>query len=109
LQIYRHPDLAQMAERQYSRAIVLPARRGAILDRNGAALATSTPAESLFVQPRFVGDPVRVASRLAPLLALPEPELHAILTSSRPFVWLRRKLPPAQADAIAALRESGLG
>ena len=55
LQIVRHADLAQMAERQYSRTVVLPARRGPILDRHGAALATSTPAESLFVQPRFVG------------------------------------------------------
>ena len=109
LQIYRHAELSQMAERQYSRAIVLPARRGPILDRHGAALATSTPAESLFAQPRFVGDPVRVASRLAPLLALPERELHSALTGSRPFVWLRRKLPPSQAGAIAALREPGLG
>jgi cell division protein FtsI (penicillin-binding protein 3) len=109
LQLYRHTALAQMAERQYSRAIVLPARRGPIVDRHGAALATSTPAESLFAQPRFLGDPVRVASRLAPLLALPERDVHALLTSSRPFVWLRRKLPPAHADAIAALREPGLG
>jgi cell division protein FtsI (penicillin-binding protein 3) len=109
LQIYRHGELSQMAERQYSRTVVLPARRGAIVDRHGAALATSTPAESLFAQPRFVGDPVRVAGRLAPLLNLPERELHAVLTGSRPFVWLRRKLPPAQAEAVAALREPGLG
>jgi len=109
LQLYRHAALSQMAERQYSRAVVLPARRGPIVDRHGAALATSTPAESLFVQPRFVGDPVRVASRLAPLLSVPESDLHAVLTGSRPFVWLRRKLPPAQAEAIAALREPGLG
>ncbi len=109
LQIYRHAELSQLAERQYSRTVVLPARRGPIVDRHGAALATSTPAESLFAQPRFVGDPVRVAARLAPLLSVPERELHVALTSSRPFVWLRRKLPPAQAEAIAALREPGLG
>jgi len=109
LQLYRHAELSQMAERQYSRTVVLPARRGPILDRHGAALATSTPAESLFAQPRFVGDPVRVSARLAPLLNLSERDLHATLTSSRPFVWLRRKLPPAQAAAVAALREPGLG
>src|SRR5262245_713409 len=109
LQIYRREALAGLAERQYSRAVVLPARRGAIVDRHGNALATSTPAESLFAQPRFVGDPVRVAERLAPLLSVPARELHAALTGPRPFVWLRRKLPPAQAEAIAALREPGLG
>ena len=79
------------------------------MDRRGASLATSTPAESLFAQPRAIGDPVRVASRLAPILQLPERDLHAMLTSGRPFVWLRRKLPPAVAEQVRGLRESGLG
>ncbi len=109
LQIFRHAELVQMAERQYSRTVVLPARRGPIVDRHGAPLATSTPAESLFAQPRGVGDPVRVAGRLAPILQLPERDLHALLTSARPFVWLRRKLPPAVAEQVRALREPGLG
>jgi cell division protein FtsI (penicillin-binding protein 3) len=109
LQLYRHADLAQMAERQYSRAVVLPARRGPILDRHGTPLATSSPAESLFVHPRAVGDPVRVATRLAPVVQLREGDLHAALTSGRPFVWVRRRLPPAQADQVRALREPGLG
>jgi cell division protein FtsI (penicillin-binding protein 3) len=109
LQIVRHAELVQMAERQYSRTVVLPARRGPIVDRHGAALATSTPAESLFAHPRGVGDPVRVAARLAPILQLPERDLHAMFTSARPFVWIRRKLPPAVAEQVRALRESGLG
>ena len=109
LQVVRHGDLAGMAERQYSRTVVLQAQRGPIVDRQGAALATSSPAESLFAQPRAVGDPVRVAASLAPLLAMPERELHAALTSGKPFVWLRRRLPPATAAEIRALREPGLG
>src|SRR5213078_1449339 len=36
-------------------------------------------------------------------------EVHAALTSSRSFVWLRRKLPPAVAGQVRALREPGLG
>jgi cell division protein FtsI (penicillin-binding protein 3) len=109
LQIYRHAELAQMAERQYLRTVVLPARRGPIVDRHGAALATSTPAESLFAQPRFAGDPVRAAERLAPLLGVSARELHATLTGTRSFVWLRRKLPPAQVAEVLALREPGFG
>jgi cell division protein FtsI (penicillin-binding protein 3) len=109
LQIVRHADLAALAERQYSRTVVLQAQRGPIVDRQGAALATSSPAESLFAQPRAVGDPVRVAARLAPLLDAPESELHALLTSGKPFVWLRRRLPPATAAAVKGLREPGLG
>ena len=109
LMIVKHGELTALAERQYSRTVVLPALRGPILDRRGAPLATSTATESLFVQPRSVGDPVRVAARLAPILGQPEREVHAALTSARPFVWLRRKLPPTMADQVRALREPGLG
>ncbi len=109
LQIVKHGELAQLAARQYSRTVVLHARRGPIVDRQGAPLATSTPTESLFVQPRSVGDPVRVAARLAPIIDVPQSEIHAALTSSRPFVWLRRKLPPAVATEVRALGEPGLG
>src|SRR5439155_386222 len=74
LMIIKHGDLAQIAERQYSRTVVLRAQRGPIVDRQGAPLATSTATESLFVQPRSVGDPVRVAARVAPLVGVPEAE-----------------------------------
>ncbi len=109
LQVVKRAELAQLAERQYSRTVALYAQRGPILDRQGMPLATSTPTESLFVQPRSVGDPVRVTARLAPIVGLPPTEVHAALTSSRSFVWLRRKLPPAIAAAVRALREPGLG
>lgn len=109
LQVIRHHELAALAERQYTHTVVLHAPRGPIVDRHGVALAASTPAESLFVQPRHVGDPVRVAARLAPILGAPEPEIRAALVSPRPFVWLRRRLPPSVAERVRALREPGLG
>jgi cell division protein FtsI (penicillin-binding protein 3) len=109
LMVVKHGELTQIAERQYSRTVTLYAERGPIVDRQGSALATSTATESLFVQPRSVGDPVRVASRLAPILGQPQSELHAALTGPRPFVWLRRRLPPTMAEQVRALREPGLG
>ncbi|MBI3637991.1 MAG: penicillin-binding protein 2, partial [Candidatus Rokubacteria bacterium] len=109
LQIVRHADFETMAERQYSRTVVLPGPRGPIVDRYGAPLATTSPAQSLFAQPRSVGDPVRVAARLAPLLRMSEAEIHAALVGPKPFVWLKRRLPPAVAAEVTALREPGLG
>ena len=109
LMVVKHGELNQLAERQYSRTVILYAQRGPIVDRQGGALATSTATESLFVQPRSVGDPVRVATRLAPLLGQPQSEVHAALTSTRSFVWLRRRLPPTLAEQVRALREPGLG
>ncbi|MBI1847463.1 MAG: transpeptidase family protein [Candidatus Rokubacteria bacterium] len=109
LQIVRHGELSQLAERQYSRTVVLTARRGPIVDRRGVPLATSTPAETLFAQPRGIGDPVRVAARLSGVLGMPEGELHAALVGSRPYVVIKRRLPPAVAAEVRALREPGLG
>ena len=99
-----------MAERQYSRTVVLQAQRGPIVDRSGRR-RWPPPARPSRCSPSRarVGDPVRVAARLAPLLGMPEIELHSLLTSSRPFVWLRRRLPPSTAAAVKALREPGLG
>src|SRR6266566_4226760 len=108
LQIVRYRELSGLAERQYSRSVALQAQRGPIVDRNGAPLAASSPTESLFAQPRAVGDPVRVAVRLAPIVKVPEEELHAALVSERPFVWLKRRLPPAVAASVRELREPGL-
>ena len=45
LMIVKRGELTQIAERQYSRTVVLPALRGPILDRRGAPLATSTATE----------------------------------------------------------------
>jgi cell division protein FtsI (penicillin-binding protein 3) len=109
LMVVKRGELAALAERQYSRTVTLAGPRGPIVDRHGEPLATSTPAASLFAQPRALGDPVRVAARLAPLLDLPERELHAQLTSGRSFVWLKRKLGPAVAARVRELGEPGLG
>jgi cell division protein FtsI (penicillin-binding protein 3) len=109
LQVFRHTELSALAERQYSRTITLHAPRGPIVDRRGAPLATSSAAESLFAQPRAVGDPVRAAARLASILRMPERELHALLTSPKSFVWIKRQLPPALVDRVKSLREPGLG
>ncbi|HEV8473866.1 MAG TPA: penicillin-binding transpeptidase domain-containing protein [Methylomirabilota bacterium] len=109
LMIAKQGELAQLAERQYSRTVVLQGPRGQIVDRHGAPLATSTPAESLFAQPRLMGDPVRAAARLAPVIGVPERELRAALTSGRSFVWLKRRLPPDVAARVRGLGEAGFG
>src|SRR5204863_305060 len=72
LMLVKRSELAAMAERQYSRTVILYGPRGPIVDRHGASLATSMPAESLFAQPRAIGDPVRLAAMLAPIVDAPE-------------------------------------
>jgi len=108
LQVLRHAELAATAERQYAKTVTIRPRRGPILDRNGHTLAASTPAESLYAQPRRIVNPAAVAHRLAPILAEREADIRRHLASDRSFVWLRRRLSPSAADAVRALGEPGL-
>ena len=58
--------LETLAMKQRIRTVDLPARRGALLDRNGERLALSLPARDVYADPRFVRDPQRTAARYRP-------------------------------------------
>ena len=61
-------SLRKAAATQQVDEIVVPARRGAISDRNGVELAVSQPAADVAATPYLVKHPARVAAQLAPLL-----------------------------------------
>jgi len=103
LQVVRCDDLRQRAEDQYRSRVVVPATRGAILDRNGDPLAVSMEALSLFAHPRRLDDPERAASALAPVLGLPRHEILARLRSDKPFVYLKRLLEPEAVERVRGL------
>jgi cell division protein FtsI (penicillin-binding protein 3) len=105
LQLVRRDELARVAERQYSKTIPLKPKRGPIVDRHGLVLAVSTEVESVYADPRRVPDPAAAAARLASRLGESRRELAERLASDRPFVWLKRKLPP---PAVAPIRALGL-
>ncbi|MBI2461915.1 MAG: PASTA domain-containing protein [Candidatus Rokubacteria bacterium] len=109
LQLVRHDELARLAERQHSKTITLRPRRGPIYDRHGQVLAVSSEVESIYALPGRVPDPAALAARLAPLLEEPAGELAARLKSDRPFVWLRRRVPPQLSQAVRALGLPGIG
>ena len=57
LQVLRYADLTSRADRQQSRTIPSPAKRGEILDRNGRILARSVDADTIYAVPTELGDP----------------------------------------------------
>ncbi len=72
----------------------LPARRGAILDRNGAPLAISEPADDISATPYLVKDPVKAAAQIAPLLGVSEAQVtKALARRDTGFVYLARRVP----------------
>lgn len=109
LQVVRHDEFLRLAAKQHFRTVTLKPTRGSILDRHGQALAVSSAAESLYALPGRIEDPARLARALAPILSEPAGEIEKRLASDRPFVWAKRKLPPAVAQAVRKLGEPGLG
>jgi cell division protein FtsI (penicillin-binding protein 3) len=105
LQLFRYSDFLTRAERQQQRIVEISPKRADILDRNLQELAMSTSLDSCFAVPAEIADNDLVARLLGPVVGLPPDEISARLSSSRSFVWIARKLPPA---AVARIRQLNL-
>lgn len=86
-------------------------RRGDIYDRNGVLLATTLKTYSLYADPKRVLDVEEIARGVPKVL----PEVKAsrirrlLADPSRRFVWLKRRLTPAEAQKVHELGLPGLG
>jgi cell division protein FtsI (penicillin-binding protein 3) len=109
LQVRDARALGAMALEQRIRTIDLPARRGAILDRDGKRLALSLAAKDVYADPGYVRDPVRTAARIAPLLRVSRGRLLKELTADTSFVYLGRQVDARVASRIARLELPGIG
>jgi len=103
LQVARGDALRAQAQRQHQQRIQVLGRRGGIVDRDGRELAVSLETWSLFAHPARIPDKPKAARLLAPVLELPADRVLARLQSGEPFVWLKRRLDPAAAQAIRGL------
>jgi cell division protein FtsI (penicillin-binding protein 3) len=107
LQALNTDFLQEKGDARYSRVIEVPATRGRILDRNGDALAVSTPVKSIWAIPGDVELSGVQRGRLAQLLGLARGELEKKLETGRDFVYIKRQVSPDTADAVAALGLKG--
>jgi cell division protein FtsI (penicillin-binding protein 3) len=108
IQIIHNDFYLQQGASRYERRIELQANRGRILDRNGEMLASSVPAPSLWAIPKDIEASRTDLKALAKLLDMPLPDLSKRLGSNPNFVWLRRKVPDAVAQQVAALKLKGV-
>jgi cell division protein FtsI (penicillin-binding protein 3) len=109
LQVVKHDEYLRIAEGQHAKSLALRPKRGPILDRNGQVLAVSSGAETLYALPGRVDDPARLARRLAPVLGEPAVDIARRLDSTKRVVYVKRRLPPAVAQAVRELKEPALG
>ena len=92
------------------RTVPLVANRGLITDRNGEPLAVSTPVQSIWVNPTEVAEEDVAIAILAQELELNAEALASNIksNSSREFLYVKRRLPPAEADRILDLNIDGV-
>jgi cell division protein FtsI (penicillin-binding protein 3) len=101
--------LQKKGDARSSRVLEVPAHRGMVTDRNGVALAVSTPVASLWVNPIGLEITRQQESSLARLLQLQVSELRARLRGSeRDFIYLKRQIPPIVSAEAMRLGVKGL-
>jgi cell division protein FtsI (penicillin-binding protein 3) len=109
LQALRTDFLQEKGDARYSRVLEIPATRGRILDRNGEALAVSTPVRSVWAIPADVDAGGDTRRKLAALLSLSKVELDKKLADAgKDFVYLKRQISPETAAAVEALGLKGI-
>lgn len=105
-----HDDFLQKkGNARSSRVIEVSAHRGKISDRNGEILAVSTPVESVWASPPDVEADKQEVRKLAQILDMNIEEVKSRLFDiSRDFVYLKRLLPPDQAEKVVRLNLPGI-
>jgi cell division protein FtsI (penicillin-binding protein 3) len=109
LQSFKTGFLQEKGESRYARVLEVPATRGRVVDRNGEALAISTPVKSVWAIPEDVKANAGQMKTIASLLQVDPRELARKLSDAdREFVYLKRQIPPETAARVADLGVPGI-
>ena len=112
--------LKNQGEIRAVRTEVIPATRGMILDRRGEPLAVSTPTWTIIANPKALWNvpvdvekktgPEEEIKRLAEVMGVGRAWLQERFEAnkSRSFMYLRRQIPPTEADSIMAANVVGV-
>ncbi len=110
LHIFERDFLQGQGDARTIRTVPLVANRGLITDRNGEPLAVSTPVKSIWVNPGELAGQTDDIDKLAAVLEMNPAALKASIAqhSHREFLYVQRRLPPAEAEAVLSLGISGV-
>ncbi len=105
-----HNDfLQQKGDARYGRVVDINAHRGMITDRYGEPLAISTPVDSIWISPQDVEATPQQVKQLAQNVGMDVAEVkRRLFDTSHDFVYLKRQLPPEQAEKVVKLEMPGV-
>ncbi len=110
LQFLPHEKLNTLQARQFQTVVTLPSRRGNILDTKGKDLAMSSPAYSIYADPKMIENKKKFSKILSQALGEPISSImKKILDHKKRFVWLDRLVNATTADQLKEQKIRGLG
>ena len=109
LQILKHETYLAEAERQHKQKIILPPKRGDILDCNGSPLAISAEGLNVYAIPDRIKNRKKTAALLARYLDLSENYISRRISTDRPFVMIRQKVNPLSLRELQEKNLEGIG
>ena len=109
LQVTQHDYYSLKAAEKHSTYSPIPAHRGRILDRNGEELAVNIPVRTVIADGTHISNPLALATLAAPYLEMSVSELVEKLSTTRPYVVIRKEVSQEKAqDMIRAMEKAGL-
>ena len=115
LQVVRHDEFEQRAQKQQQRTFEVAPRRGVLYDRNLRELAMTVQVDSIFAVPTEIDDKKAAARTLAALVhtdpedgQTTEDQIDARLEAGHSFAWVARRVSAETAARVKALPLKGI-
>ncbi len=110
LQVIDTGFLQAQGDARTIRTVTTTATRGVISDRHGEPLAVSTPVMSIWANPKVLLASERDLGELASQLNTSKTKLRDKVKryANKEFTYLKRQLPPAEAEQVLALKYKGV-
>ena len=110
LQVVRHKEYVERAEKQQQRAFEVAPRRGVLYDRNLHELAMTVQVDSIFAVPSEIDDKQAAAHALAAIVhtdpndtQTTEEQIAARLTAGKDFIWIARRVNQTVSASVKEL------
>ncbi len=110
LQFLPNEKLNTLQARQFQTVVTLPSRRGNIIDINGKDLAMSSPAYSIYADPKVIVNKKQFVKTVSQILDEPAAIIaRKISDSKKRFVWIDRLVNASTTEKLKEQNIRGLG
>jgi len=115
VQVVRHKEFSERAQKQQMRTFEVAPRRGVLYDRNLRELAMTVQVDSIYAVPTEIADKGAAARMLAAVVhtdpddeRTSESEVKDRLENGHSFAWVARRVSPESSAKIKALNLRGI-